>query len=88
MAWTTPHTWENGKPVTAAQMNANLRDNLLHLKVKVDSTELDAALAKVAAVEALDTRESLPMVAVGIAAAAVSCARPVTRRGFFGLKFW
>ncbi len=31
MTWTTPRTWQSGSVVTAAQMNEQLRDNLLYL---------------------------------------------------------
>lgn len=31
MAWTTPRTWVAGEVVTAAYMNANVRDNTNHL---------------------------------------------------------
>jgi len=36
MAWTAPRTWTNGEIVTAAIMNAHLRDNLLVLKTTRD----------------------------------------------------
>jgi hypothetical protein len=32
MAWTTPATWTDGVAVTAAQLNAQIRDNLRYLK--------------------------------------------------------
>lgn len=32
MAWTTPKTWVVGEPLTAPDLNAHLRDNLLALK--------------------------------------------------------
>lgn len=31
MAWTAPRTWTVGDIVTASMMNANVRDNMLHL---------------------------------------------------------
>jgi len=37
MAWTTPVTWAIGQLVTASDMNAQVRDNLNHLKVLVDN---------------------------------------------------
>jgi hypothetical protein len=36
MAWTTPKTWSVNELVTAANMNAQLRDNLLYLKGEQD----------------------------------------------------
>lgn len=35
MAWTTPRTWAIGQLVSANDMNEQLRDNLLHLKIAV-----------------------------------------------------
>ncbi len=32
MAWTTPKTWNTGDPVTASEMNTQVRDNLDYLK--------------------------------------------------------
>ncbi len=40
MAWTTPRTWAPGETVTAALMNAQLRDNLNLLKTRVDAAGL------------------------------------------------
>jgi hypothetical protein len=37
MAWNTPRTWSPGETVTAALMNAHLRDNLNVLKTYVDN---------------------------------------------------
>lgn len=37
MAWTTPRTWSPGETVTAALMNAHVRDNMNILKVAVDN---------------------------------------------------
>lgn len=37
MAWTTPRTWTTSETVTAAMMNAHVRDNLAYLKVYADS---------------------------------------------------
>jgi len=31
MAWTTPRTWENGTPPTAAMFNTDIRDNTTEL---------------------------------------------------------
>lgn len=32
--WTTPKTWNTGEPLTAADLNTHLRDNLEYLKDK------------------------------------------------------
>lgn len=34
MAWTPPLTWDTGRLVTAADLNAQIRDNLLYLKTQ------------------------------------------------------
>lgn len=36
MAWTTPKTWSVGQLVSAADMNEQVRDNMLHLKIILD----------------------------------------------------
>lgn len=36
MSWTTPVTWTIGQLITAADLNEQLRDNLLHLKIALD----------------------------------------------------
>lgn len=42
--WTTPKTWQTGDLVTAAELNAQIRDNMLYLKqgVTLDYVERDA----------------------------------------------
>jgi len=40
MAWSTPRTWNSGETVTAALMNAHLRDQLNVLKTKIDDNGL------------------------------------------------
>ncbi len=37
MAWSPPRTWNPGETVTAALMNAHVRDNLNYLKSALDS---------------------------------------------------
>ena len=42
MAWTTPRTWSPGETVTAALMNAHVRDNLNVLKTNIaDNGDVD-----------------------------------------------
>ena len=36
MAWIQPRTWSPGETVTAAMMNAHIRDNLNILKTSID----------------------------------------------------
>lgn len=40
MSWTAPRTWVTGEVVTAALLNAHLRDNLLDLLAKVVNVRL------------------------------------------------
>lgn len=37
MAWTTPRTWSIGQLVNAADLNEQIRDNLNHLIIAVDT---------------------------------------------------
>lgn len=37
MAWTTPKTWSS-EPLTSLDLNSNVRDNLNHLKDRLDSS--------------------------------------------------
>ena len=37
MAWVTPRTWTVGQLVSAAELNEQLRDNLIFLKLLVDN---------------------------------------------------
>jgi hypothetical protein len=37
MAWTTPRTWVDGENVTAAIMNAHIRDNLSDLDTRLSA---------------------------------------------------
>jgi hypothetical protein len=37
MAWTAPKTWTDGELVTAALMNEQVRDQMIHLKIAVDN---------------------------------------------------
>ena len=46
MAWSTPRTWSPGETVTAALLNAHLRDNLNTLKVSVDDNGFPLDLLK------------------------------------------
>lgn len=36
VTWTLPRTWATGEPVTAAQLNQQLRDNQEYLKLEID----------------------------------------------------
>ncbi|MBZ0280169.1 MAG: hypothetical protein K8L97_05480 [Anaerolineae bacterium] len=38
--WSTPKTWNTGEPLTAADLNAHLRDNLEYLKDKPSNSYL------------------------------------------------
>ena len=38
MAWTTPKTWSLGQLVNAADLNEQIRDNMLHLALAVDTS--------------------------------------------------
>ena len=37
MAWTAPKTWSS-EPLTSLDLNSNVRDNLNHLKDRLDSS--------------------------------------------------
>lgn len=45
MAWTAPRTWVTGETVTAALMNAHIRDNLLETSAATVTTAGDIAYA-------------------------------------------
>ncbi len=45
MAYTPPRTWTIGQLVSAADMNEQVRDNLIHLKLAVDDDGKIAALS-------------------------------------------
>ncbi len=48
MAWTAPRTWVTGETVTAALMNAHIRDNLLETSAATVTTAGDIAFADAA----------------------------------------
>ena len=48
MAWTAPRTWVTGETVTAALMNAHVRDNLLETSAATVTTAGDIAYADAA----------------------------------------
>ncbi len=48
MAWTAPRTWVTGETVTAALMNAQIRDNLLETSAATVTTAGDLAYADAA----------------------------------------
>ncbi len=48
MAWTAPRTWVTGETVTAALMNAHIRDNLLETSAATVTTAGDIAYADAA----------------------------------------
>ena len=48
MAWTAPRTWVTGETVTAALMNAQIRDNLLEASAATVTTAGDLAFADAA----------------------------------------
>jgi hypothetical protein len=48
MAWTAPRTWVTGETVTAALMNAHIRDNLLETSAATVTTAGDLAYADAA----------------------------------------
>ena len=45
MAWATPKTWTIGELVSAADLNEQLRDNEIHLKLIVDASGKIPALS-------------------------------------------
>lgn len=45
MAWTAPRTWSVGQLVAAAELNEQIRDNLAHLKLALDSAGKIVALS-------------------------------------------
>jgi hypothetical protein len=48
MAWTAPRTWTTGEVVTAAMMNAHIRDNLLETSAATATTAGDIVYADAA----------------------------------------
>ena len=48
MAWTAPRTWVTGETVTAALMNAHIRDNFLETSAATVTTAGDIAFADAA----------------------------------------
>lgn len=44
MAWTAPSTWADGSLVNAAQLNAQIRDNMAYLKGQAGSPYIESAI--------------------------------------------
>ena len=85
----TSTSWTNGELVTKDHMNAA---SGLELKISCDTSEVDAALAKVEAlIQRTEHAKSIgvPVAALGIAAATVvGSSAPVSRRSLLGLTLW
>ena len=67
MAYTAPPTWAVGDPLTAAQMNTYLRDNMIDLNARrgvyarcYNSAGLSIADGTLTAISSLDTEENDP----------------------------
>jgi len=52
VAWTAPRTWVVGEVVTAAQMNAHVRDNLVYLKGGAGAITIDSGVTVTGSVTA------------------------------------
>ena len=65
------------------------------LKITLDASAVNAAvdsaierLQRAAAREEAARTDPLPVVVASAAAAAIGCAKPVSRRSFLGLRLW
>jgi hypothetical protein len=80
--WTAPRTWTTGEVVTSTLMNTHLRDNLEHLKARVDAP-MPAASALSAASYSTSSTSFLDMDSSGLSLSLTTSGGPVLL-GFSG----